>query len=109
VTKALGSAVGVEGEPGELPKPLASVLGYIGDDLDTRDFVPTAELIDALDVEPTPFGRQMGELGCQPRRGRITAENGTQRQARGYTTADLHAAAEEHCTNEPSTGTGSDS
>lgn len=36
-------------------------------------------------------------------------EDGTQRQARGYTTADLRAAAEEHRTNEPGTVTGSDS
>ena len=108
VTKALGSAVGEEDEPGELPEPLASVLDYLSDDIDTRDFVPTAELVDALDVEPTPFGRQMGELGCQPRRGRITAEDGTQRQARGYTTADLRAAAEEHRSNPPGVGTGTE-
>jgi S-DNA-T family DNA segregation ATPase FtsK/SpoIIIE len=49
-----------------------------------------------LGVEPTSFGRQMGELGCQPRRDRITDEDGTVRQVRGYTTADLRTAAEEH-------------
>lgn len=96
VTKALGTAIptGTDDEGG-LPEPLASVMAYLGDDLDHRNFVPTAELIDALDVEPTPFGRQMGELGCHPRRGRVTEDDGTTRQARGYTSAELRAAAEE--------------
>ncbi|MGH3913845.1 MAG: cell division protein FtsK [Pseudonocardiaceae bacterium] len=77
----------------ELPEPLASVVAYLGADLDGgRDFVPTAELVDALDVEPTSFGRQMGDLGCRPRPGRITTEDGTIRQARGYYTADIRAA-----------------
>ncbi|MGH8879048.1 MAG: cell division protein FtsK, partial [Stackebrandtia sp.] len=78
----------------ELPEPLASVVEYLSADLDDggREFVPTAELIDALDVEPTAFGRQMGELGCRPRPGRITTEDGTTRQARGYLTADIRAA-----------------
>lgn len=81
------------GEPVELPEPLASVVDYLGDDLDRREFVPTAELVDALDVEPTRFGRQMGErFGCQPRRERITTEDGTVRQVRGYNTADIRAA-----------------
>jgi len=79
-----------------LPEPLASVLAYLGDDLDTREFVPTAELVAELGVEPTSFGRQMGELGCQPRRDRITDEDGTIRQVRGYTTAGLRAATDEH-------------
>jgi len=78
-----------------LPEPLASVVAHLGDDLDTREFIPTAELVDALGVEPTAFGRHMGELGCQPRRGRIPDDDGS-RQVRGYTTADLRAAAEEH-------------
>ncbi len=78
----------------ELPEPLASVVEYLGADLDDggREFVPTAELIDALDVEPTAFGRQMGELGCRPRPSRITTDDGTTRQARGYLTADIRAA-----------------
>lgn len=37
----------------------------------------------------------MGELGCHPRRGRVTEDDGTTRQARGYTSAELRAAAEE--------------
>jgi S-DNA-T family DNA segregation ATPase FtsK/SpoIIIE len=34
----------------------------------------------------------MGELGCRPRPGRITTEDGTIRQVRGYFTADIRAA-----------------
>ncbi len=89
----------------ETPEPLASVADYLGDDLDRRDFVPTSELIDALETEPTLFGRQMGELGCHPRRGRVTADDGTTRQARGYYTGELRAALDEHSsTDEPPEG-----
>ena len=96
VAKALGTGTPVAANDEDaLPEPLASVMAYLGEDLDRRDFVPTAELVDALDVEPTPFGRQMGELGCHPRRGRVTADDGTLRQARGYAIADLRAVAEE--------------
>ncbi|PZS24314.1 MAG: cell division protein FtsK [Pseudonocardiales bacterium] len=78
----------------DLPEPLASVVAYLGADLDGdgREFVATAELIEALDVEPTAFGRQMGELGCRPRPGRVNADDGTSRQARGYLIADIRAA-----------------
>ena len=78
----------------DLPEPLASVIAYLGPDLDAdgREFIATAELIEALDVEPTAFGRQMGELGCRPRPGRVSAEDGTSRQARGYLFSDLRAA-----------------
>jgi DNA segregation ATPase FtsK/SpoIIIE, S-DNA-T family len=78
----------------DLPEPLASVVEYLGADLDgdNREFVPTAELVEALDVEPTAFGRQMGELGCRPRPGRISADDGTSRQARGYLIDDIRAA-----------------
>jgi S-DNA-T family DNA segregation ATPase FtsK/SpoIIIE len=78
----------------DLPEPLASVAEYLGADPDgdNREFVPTAELIEALEVEPTAFGRQMGELGCRPRPGRITTNDGTSRQARGYLIADIRAA-----------------
>ncbi|MGH3857906.1 MAG: cell division protein FtsK, partial [Pseudonocardiaceae bacterium] len=76
------------------PEPLASVVAYLGADLDgdRREFVATAELIEALDVEPTVFGRQMGEIGCRPRPGRVSADDGTSRQARGYLIADIRAA-----------------
>jgi DNA segregation ATPase FtsK/SpoIIIE, S-DNA-T family len=78
----------------DLPEPLASVAEYLGADLDgdAREFVPTAELIEALDVEPTVFGRQMGELGCRPRPGRVIADDGGSRQARGYLIADIRTA-----------------
>ena len=58
--------------------------------------MPTAELIAALGVEPTTFGREMGELGCAPRPGRVTDPGGQVRQVRGYSTADLRAAVERH-------------
>jgi S-DNA-T family DNA segregation ATPase FtsK/SpoIIIE len=75
----------------ELLEPLASVVAYLGADLDEdgREFIPTAELAEALTVEPTAFGRQMGELGCRPRPGRVTTDDGTVRQVRGYLTADI--------------------
>jgi S-DNA-T family DNA segregation ATPase FtsK/SpoIIIE len=79
-----------------LPEPLASVAAHLGEALTRRPFVPTAELVDALGVEPTAFGREMGELGCAPRPGRITDPDGTVRQVRGYFTADLRAAIERH-------------
>jgi DNA segregation ATPase FtsK/SpoIIIE, S-DNA-T family len=80
--------------PRDLPEPLASVVEYLGADLEEsgREFVATAELTEALDVEPTAFGRQMGELGCRPRPGRIITKDGTSRQARGYLLADIRAA-----------------
>jgi S-DNA-T family DNA segregation ATPase FtsK/SpoIIIE len=89
--------------PEDLPEPLASVIEYLGADLDDggREFIPTAELADALDVEPTTFGRQMGELGCRPRPGRIVNEDGTSRQARGYLTADIRTALEKALYDKP--------
>ena len=93
----------------DLPEPLASVVEYLGADLDDggREFVPTAELVDALDVEPTAFGRQMGELGCRPRPGRVMSEDGTSRQARGYLIADIRAAIEEALRDESELDDGS--
>jgi len=84
VVKALGAAAAVatEGRSSdplpELPEPLASVVDYLGDDLNPhgREFVPTAELTDELDVEPTLFARQMGELGCRPTRQYVPTEDG---------------------------------
>ncbi|GLY70898.1 cell division protein FtsK [Amycolatopsis taiwanensis] len=97
VARAIGSGQPVTQESAgsaELPEPLAAVVDYLGDDLDDREFVPTAELVDALGVEPTAFGRQMGELGCRPDRRRIPGDDGDVRQVRGYSTADLRAAVE---------------
>jgi S-DNA-T family DNA segregation ATPase FtsK/SpoIIIE len=93
VLKALGSAAAPESV--ELPEPLASVVAYLGDDLERREFVPTGELVQALDVEPTAFGRQMGDAGCQPTRRRTEQEDGGARQVRGYLTADIRAAMED--------------
>jgi S-DNA-T family DNA segregation ATPase FtsK/SpoIIIE len=98
VAKAIGSGTGAEPvDVMELPEPLAAVVAYLGDDIDGPDgrgFVPTAELVEALDVEPTQFGRQMGELGCRSKRERVPAADGTIRQVRGYFTADIRAAAD---------------
>ena len=80
----------------ELPKPLAAVVTHLGEELTRRSFVPTAELVAALGVEPTAFGREMGELGCAPRPGRITDPDGAVRQVRGYVAADLRAAVERY-------------
>jgi len=96
VAKAIGGGTSAVVEPStteELPEPLASVVDYLSDELDGREFVPTAELVEALGVEPTAFGRQMGDLGCKPTRERITTEDGV-RQVRGYLVASIRAAAE---------------
>lgn len=79
-----------------LPEPLASVVDHLGDDLADRSFIPTAELVAALGVEPTTFGREMGALGCAPRPGRVPDASGGTRQVRGYSTDDLRAAVERH-------------
>jgi DNA segregation ATPase FtsK/SpoIIIE, S-DNA-T family len=81
-------------EPVQLPKPLASVVDYLAEQPDgDREFVPTAELVEALDVDPTEFARQMTELGCRPTRDRIT-ENGQVRQVRGYRVTDVDAVVD---------------
>jgi S-DNA-T family DNA segregation ATPase FtsK/SpoIIIE len=96
--KAIGAGIQAAWVADELPEPLASVVDYLGDDLnaDDRDFIPTAELVDALDVEPTAFGRQMTELGCRPTRNRVTAEDGQTRQIRGYLSTDIRASVQRH-------------
>src|SRR5262249_55467712 len=54
VALAIGGAPAPQpARPLELPEPLASVVDYLGEDLDTREFVHTAELVEALGVEPT--------------------------------------------------------
>jgi DNA segregation ATPase FtsK/SpoIIIE, S-DNA-T family len=92
VVMALGP--GADGD-GELPEPLASVVDYLGDDIDAREFVPTAELVEALDVEPTAFAREMGEQGCKPVRHYVPADDGGTRRVRGYLTADIRAALDD--------------
>lgn len=80
--------------PVALPEPLASVVDYLGDEIEDRAFIPTSELVEALDVEPTLFGRQMRDLGCQSVRDYAPQSDGTDRRVRGYYTAALRAAIE---------------
>ncbi|MER7114078.1 cell division protein FtsK [Saccharomonospora azurea] len=94
VVKAIGA--GNDPEPAaDLPEPLASVVEYLDTHADDREFVPTAELVEALDVEPNAFGRQMSDLGCSSQRRRVPTEDGGTRQVRGYLVADIRAAVEE--------------
>ncbi|GGS28251.1 cell division protein FtsK [Actinokineospora fastidiosa] len=96
--KAIGAGTTSDGpvwRPDGLPEPLAAVVTYLGDELDEedgRDFIPTAELAEALDVEPTAFARQMAGLDCRPTRNRVPGEDGEVRRIRGYFTADIRAA-----------------
>ncbi len=97
VAKAIGggAAPADDAELVELPEPLASVVDYLGEDLserEGREFVPTAELVEALGVEPTTFGTQMNDLGCRSKRDRIPMADGKVRQVRGYFTTDIRAA-----------------
>jgi DNA segregation ATPase FtsK/SpoIIIE, S-DNA-T family len=101
VAKAIGAGTAAEpaavpAEVVELPEPLASVVDYLGEELheEVREFVPTEELVEALDVEPTAFGRQMGDLGCRSTRYRVPMDDGSVRQVRGYLTATIRAAIE---------------
>ncbi|QFU91593.1 FtsK/SpoIIIE domain-containing protein [Amycolatopsis sp. YIM 10] len=91
VSKAIGAG---QAAP-TLPEPLASVVDYLGPDIDRREFVPSAELVEALDVDATSFGTQMGDLGCRSVRDRITEADGRVRQVRGYLTADLRRVRDE--------------
>ncbi|MBV8891745.1 MAG: cell division protein FtsK, partial [Acidobacteria bacterium] len=107
VVKALGPvAGGIDTEESarllELPEPLASLADYLGNDLapDGREFVPTAELTDELDIEPSLFARQMSELGCRPTRQYVPTDDGATRRVRGYLTADIRAAINRSATNE---------
>ncbi|WP_436498178.1 cell division protein FtsK [Actinokineospora sp. HUAS TT18] len=94
--KAIGAGTGQRAAwlSDGLPEPLAAVVEYLGDELDERDFVPTAELTDALDVDPTAFARQMAELDCKPTRNRTPMEDGEVRRVRGYFTAEVRAAVD---------------
>ncbi|MEV0070824.1 cell division protein FtsK [Amycolatopsis sp. NPDC050768] len=78
----------------ELPALLASIVDYLGDDLgpDGRDFVPTAELLDALEMDRRTFAQEMTDLGCRPTRDRVTSVDGDVRQVRGYLTAEIRDA-----------------
>jgi DNA segregation ATPase FtsK/SpoIIIE, S-DNA-T family len=81
----------------DLPEPLASVVDYLGTDLDKdggREFIPTTELVTALGIDCATLSRHMNELNCRPTRERIPTDHGTPRQVRGYLTADIRTAAE---------------
>ncbi|USX49468.1 FtsK/SpoIIIE domain-containing protein [Lentzea sp. HUAS12] len=98
VAKAIGSSAPVAAEAVraadvELPEPLASVVDYLREGDDGRDFVPTSELVEALGLEMTTFGRDMVELGCRSTRDRVATADGV-KQIRGYAVADLLGAAE---------------
>lgn len=75
-------------------------MDYLGETIDEREFVPTAELTGALEVEPGAFARDMAELECRPTRNYINAEDGSVRRVRGYLTADIRAAIERTVTDE---------
>jgi S-DNA-T family DNA segregation ATPase FtsK/SpoIIIE len=110
VVSALGNerATGRAGElPDDLPEPLGSVVEHLGSDLDSREFVPTAELTEALGAEPSSFARQMGELGCRPTRNRVQTEDGV-RRVRGYLTSDIQAAIDQVGSAEISDSTSSE-
>ncbi|MDT7728197.1 MAG: segregation ATPase FtsK/SpoIIIE, family [Actinomycetota bacterium] len=93
-TIGAGSTVDAVSSPGELPEPLASIVDYLGDDLgpDGREFVPTAELLEALEIDPKTFAQRMSDLACRPTRDRVTADDGETRQVRGYLTAEIKSA-----------------
>jgi S-DNA-T family DNA segregation ATPase FtsK/SpoIIIE len=92
VVKAIVSGT-ADGWVVDLPEPLAAVVDYLGEELDEREFVPTAELVEALEVEAATFAREMGDLGCKPLRQYVPDGEGT-RRVRGYLTADIRAAVE---------------
>ncbi|MFD7658677.1 cell division protein FtsK, partial [Actinosynnema sp. NPDC059797] len=92
VVKAIVSGT-ADGWVVDLPEPLTSVVDYLGDELDQREFVPTSELVEALEVEAVTFAREMSELGCKPLR-QYVPDGETSRRVRGYLTADIRAAVE---------------
>jgi S-DNA-T family DNA segregation ATPase FtsK/SpoIIIE len=97
--KAIGAGVNerrAAWPPDGLPEPLASVVEYLADDLDQdeREFVSSAELAEALGLEPAVLAKQMGELGCRPTRYRMPVEDGGTHRVRGYLLADIRAAVE---------------
>ncbi|MGW4109713.1 cell division protein FtsK [Actinosynnema sp. NPDC004786] len=98
VVKALGSGT-ADRWVVDLPEPLASVVDYLGEELDEREFVPTSELVEALEVEAVTFAREMSELGCKPLRQYVSGGDGS-RRVRGYLTADIRAAVERAAADE---------
>jgi S-DNA-T family DNA segregation ATPase FtsK/SpoIIIE len=93
LVKALGAGA-ADAWAIDLPEPLASVVDHLGGQLNERDFVPTAELVEVLGVEPTTFGREMSELGCRPIR-QYVQEGDATRRVRGYLTAEIITAIDD--------------
>ncbi|WP_033294142.1 cell division protein FtsK [Amycolatopsis jejuensis] len=85
--KVLGPA-----EASELPEPLASLATHL--EGDEREFIPTADLVEALSIDAKEFAQLMADLGCNRTRGRLPAEDGRVRQVRGYQTAEIRTAIE---------------
>jgi S-DNA-T family DNA segregation ATPase FtsK/SpoIIIE len=79
----------------DLPEPLRSVVGHLGDDLDPdgRTFVPTAELVEELGLtaEALAAGMKADPIGLAPGKGRMPGERD---QVRGYRTADIRSVVE---------------
>ncbi|PSL57141.1 S-DNA-T family DNA segregation ATPase FtsK/SpoIIIE [Saccharothrix carnea] len=98
VVKAIVSGT-ADGWVVDLPEPLAAVVDYLGEELDEREFVPTSELVEALEVEAVTFAREMSELGCKPLR-QYVPDGETSRRVRGYLTADIRAAVERVASDE---------
>lgn len=79
---------------GDLPQPLSAVAAFLGEEVQVggRQFVPTAELVEALRTDAKTFAREMADLGCGPTRYRLQGEGGQTRQVRGYLIADIRNA-----------------
>jgi DNA segregation ATPase FtsK/SpoIIIE, S-DNA-T family len=93
--QAIGTGMARRSRSEGVPEPLASVVDHL-DELgdETPEFISTADLAEALDVESAWLGRRLAELGCQSTRDRVTTEDGRTRQIRGYLAADLYATAD---------------
>ncbi len=92
--RAIGSGTAQGSRSEGVPEPLASVVDHLeelGDEV--AEFISTADLAEALDLDPAWLGRRLAELGCQSTRDRVTSEDGRVRQIRGYLAADLYDAA----------------
>ncbi len=96
--KAIGSGSARPARPvlsAGVPEPLAAIVDHLEELAeDAPEFIATADLAAALDLDAVWLGRRLAELGCQSTRERITTQTGTARQIRGYFTADLYAAAD---------------
>lgn len=92
--RAIGSGSARASRSGDVPEPLASIVDHLDELGEVPEFVSTADLAEALDLDPAWLGRRLAELGCQSTSERVTSESGKVRQIRGYLTADLLVAAQ---------------